>query len=309
MLLFFIALHVSVTYLGHVLYPKEGVFRGTPGDERLSEDYSAYYFGKTERNSIDTVFIGTSHQFCSVDVNILNQEYGMNSILLASRSQNLMLSYYAVLEAIELQHPKTIVMEACAAVICGEEPTELGKVSFLDYMPNCLKTKWKAVQATRDPAYLYYYPLTALHGNWGDVRLQDLKLPQKMKNGERYCYSYTITTPVEAWNIVPPNTKSDLREASVRWLEKITELCKSSNIELILYISPYSADRDTQMQYNAIADFAEENNIQFYNLMHEMDAIGLDLDCDYMDFGHLNRSGQKKLTHYLGRLLLEDKGR
>ena len=300
-LLFLLVLHVSARYLGHVLYPREGVARVLPGDDRLCEDYSAFYFGKEEQASVDTVFIGSSHQFCSVDVNILNHEYGMNSILLATRSQNLKLSYYAIQEAIELQHPKTVVLETCAAVTCEEEPDTLAKTCFFDYMPNRSKTKWKAIQATGDPPYLYYYPITALHGNWGDVRLQDLKLPRRLEPGERYCYTYLITTPLPEWKIVSPDIKSELREDAVRWLEKITELCLSNDMELILYTAPYPADEEEQAQYNAIADFAEEKGLRYYNLMHEMDAIGLDPDCDFMDIGHLNRSGQQKLTHYLGR--------
>ena len=50
-LLFLLVLHVSARYLGHVLYPREGVARGLPGDDRLCEDYSAFYFGKEEQDS------------------------------------------------------------------------------------------------------------------------------------------------------------------------------------------------------------------------------------------------------------------
>lgn len=298
-LLFLLCLHGAARYLGHVLYPKMEFGMGNTGDTPVSEDYAVYYFGKTKRDTVDTVFVGNSHQFCSVDVNILNREYGWNSILLTSRSQNLKLSYYAILEAVELQHPKTIILETCAAVDCPEEPDTLARTSFFDYMPNRSRTKWEAVRAVGDPPVWYYYPVTALHSNWGDVRARDFRLIPKLPEGERYAYTIPICTPLEEWEIIPAEQKAPLREESLRWLQNIADLCRENGLELILSTAPYRTSVSDQEEYNAISDFAEENGILYLNLMHDMEAIGLDVGSDFMDLGHLNVSGQEKLTRYL----------
>mgnify|MGYP002857658717 CR=1 FL=1 len=298
-LLFVTVLVGAIYWLGMILYPKMALGMGLPPGDNISEDYAQYYFGRTRRDSVDTVFIGSSHQFCSVDVNLLNREYGMNAILLTSRSQNLMLSYYGILESVELQHPKTVVLETCDVSIGVEEPTTLAKASFYDHMPNLSRTKWISVRASGDPFYLYYIPLTSLHGNWGDVRLYDLKLPGRLAPGERYSYHFYLTSPLNSWSIVPENEKSQIPEGSVIWLDRIVQLCYENGIELILYTAPYAAGSDDQKVFNALSDYAEEKGLRYYNLMHRMDEIGIDVSTDFFDPGHLNYSGQEKLTRYL----------
>ena len=304
-ILFLLCLHCAARYFGHVLYPKMEFGMGSTDGTPVSEDYAVYYFGKTERYTVDTIFIGNSHQFCSVDVNLLNREYGWNSILLTSRSQNLKLSYYAILEALEFQRPKTIVLETCAAVDCGEEPDTLAKTSFFDYMPNSSRTKWDAVKAVGDSPIWYYYPVTALHSNWGDVRLRDFKLIPKLPVGERYVYTIPNCTPLEKWEVIPSEQNAPLREESVRWLQKIADICRENDLELILYTAPYQTSDQDQAEYNAIADFAEENGLRYLNLMYDMDAMGLDFSTDFMDPGHLNMLGQEKLTRYFAEQLEE----
>jgi len=52
-----------------------------------------YNFGNLERDTLETVFVGNSHQFCSIDTEILANEYGINSFMLASSAQTIAMSY------------------------------------------------------------------------------------------------------------------------------------------------------------------------------------------------------------------------
>lgn len=302
-LLFLLILHFAVWWLGIALYNLgERKAEKSPG---MSYDYASYYFGRAPRDSYDTVFIGSSHQYCGVDVNLLNREFGARSILLTSSAQNLKLSYYAALEAIELQHPDTIVLEAMYAAEEREEPADLAKWTFLDLMPNWTRTKAAAVRATGDEAYLYYYPLSALHNNWPELRAEDFKLPPRLAPGECYCYRYDPVKPLEPWEPLPPEKKAPMPEAARRWLDALVSLCEREGISLILYIAPFVAPEDRQEVYNGLADYAAERGLPYYNLLHRMDEIGLDPAADFFDEGHLNRSGQIKLTRWLGEQVLK----
>ena len=302
-LLFLLALHVSARYLGFVLFPRVRAADGS--DTGVSQDYAQYYFAGTPRDSVDTVFVGSSHAFCSVDVNLLKRDYGVDGILLTSSGQNLMLSYYAVLEAIELQHPKTVVLETGFAAEEREAPTVLAKRYFFDCMPNWTRAKALGVRAVGDEPYLYYYPVTALHNAWPDIQRGDFRLPPRLPDGERYCYVFDVTGAVEPWTALPPEEKAPLPEASERWLREILTLCRENDMRLILYTAPCQADEHAQRIYNGLVDFAAAEGLPYRNFLQDMDEIGLDFSRDIQDEGHLNRSGQQKLTRYLAETLLK----
>ena len=99
-LLFLLLLHLAVRTLGFAMYSV--LERHKAEDKVGTGDFASACFAMTPRNSVDMVLIGSSHQYCSVDVTMLNREYGFNSILLASSGQDLELNYYAAMAAIEL---------------------------------------------------------------------------------------------------------------------------------------------------------------------------------------------------------------
>ena len=68
-------------------------------------------FAELPEDSVDIVFVGSSHQFCSISPEILYDEYGIESFMLATSAQTVPMSYYAAMEAIELQNPEMIVFE------------------------------------------------------------------------------------------------------------------------------------------------------------------------------------------------------
>lgn len=303
--MFLFLLHFSLRYLGHVLFPRG--HRVMDDGKDWGQDYGQYYFSRARRDSFDTVFIGSSHQYCSIDPNLLNREYGQNCILLTSSSMGLQLAYYAVMEAVELQHPKMIVLECyeTARVMPEMGPVVMEKHYFLDDMPNWLKTKWHCVRSIGDPPYLYYYPITAMHSYVFDRGMEDFRLPPKLPEGECYCYHYDVTTPLERWEIIPAEESWPLAEYSEKWLRDIAALCRKNDIELILYIAPFSAPPWAQVIFNGLETFAQSENLKYFNLMSKIDEIGLDVRTDYNDSEHLNCRGQEKLTRYLGQLLTE----
>ena len=214
-LLILLALHLSLRYWGLVLFPKSR----KPG---WSQDYSTYYFSTEKRNTVDQVFIGSSHQFCSVDVNILNHDYGMNSILLSSSGQDLNFSYYSVMEALELQNPSRIVLETSTATADKKEYTVLSAEYFLDNMPNWTRTKFECIKSLDNvPCYYHYYPITVLHNQWSEIRWKDLLLPERLPKGERYVYDYSFVTDLGEIELVPCEDKLPLSDFTVETLTKI----------------------------------------------------------------------------------------
>ena len=88
------------------------------------------------------------------------------------------------------------------------------------------------------------------------------------------------------------------------YLDKITELCKKNNIELILTKAPsiypyWYEEYDKQLQ-----EYAEKNNVEYINLLNYVEEIGIDYTQDTYDSGmHLNLYGAKKLSAFFAEFL------
>ena len=264
-------------------------------------------FAKLEKDSVDLIFIGTSHQFCSIDPDLLAQEYGINSFMLATSAQTIPMSYYAVMEAIELQHPKTIVMEM---LYCSNDfRTVNAEMShtFFDGMPACEARKLAIEDLIEEKDRIYYYlNLGAYHGRWKNLTEQDfqtnLTTPRGGFHSEVVTYNWQIP-------VIAREEKEPMDEEMLRYTDMIIELCKANNVELIFYVAPFNSlyDEDTtredlfrrQRIFNWLGDYAGEKGIEYHNLFYELEALHLNGEKDFMDSQHLNCYGQAKLTRYM----------
>lgn len=278
----------------HVFREKEG----TAMHERFKE---------FERDSIDTIFVGTSHQYCSISTDILDYEYGINSFMMATSGQTVPMTYYAVMEAIEYQHPKTIIFEA---LYCAHDfRTILPGMThmFFDGMPWC-KAKQLAIEDLIEPEerIYYYFDLGFYHDRWKKLTKEDfLTYNSSLRN------TFFSDQLQSNWEIpiVERTEKEPIPDCTREYLDKIISLCKENNIELILYIAPFNGMYDTdsekenllsmQKKFNWLEEYVEEQDVPFYNLFYELDEIDLDMSTDFMDPQHFNYAGQEKITRYM----------
>ena len=297
----FILSIVFVTVLVSVLSVTASVLREKEGTtmHRL--------FTKFEKDSLDTIFVGTSHQFCSISPDVLYYDYGINSFMMASSAQTVPMTYYAIMEAIEYQHPKTIVFEA---LYCANDFRELEpgmSHMFFDGMPNC-KAKRLALNDLVDPKehIYYYFDLGFYHSRWKEVTEEDFKPSEDSERNTFFSdqIQYNWEIPV-----VDKSEKEPMPEEMKKYLDMIIELCKENDVELIMYVAPYNSLYDDdytrqnlfymQRVFNWIEEYVEPQGIPFHNLFYEMDEIGLDGNTDWMDSQHCNYAGQEKITRYM----------
>lgn len=264
-------------------------------------------FAALEPDSVDTVFIGTSHQFCSIDADLLYEEYHINSFMLATSAQTVPMSYYAAMEAIELQHPEKIVFEVLYCTNDFRTVTPEMSHTFFDGMPMC-KARKMAIDDLIEPKQRIYYYLNfgRYHSRWKNLTQDDFQVPAASPRGTFYSekVAYNQSIPV-----IPREGKEEMTEEMFLYFEKLVELCRENNVKLILYAAPFNALYDDESMredlfrrqriFNWIGDYAMQEDIPFHNLFYELDEIGLDGERDFMDTQHLNCYGQEKLTRYM----------
>lgn len=263
-------------------------------------------FARLERDSVDVVFIGQSHQFCSINVDMLAEEYGINCFMLATSGQTIAMSYYAAMEAIELQHPDTIYLETGYVINDWNTINAAMSHMFFDGMPRC-KARKEAINDLIEPEerIYFYLNLGQYHNRWSELTEADYKdykiSPRGNFHSEVISYNWEIP-------VVKFGEKAPMPENPQHYMDLIVQLCKENNVKLVLYTMPfntlyqdYQVEEHLQNQriFNGLYDYAEENGLEYYNLFYEINEIGLDFSRDFMDSQHANCYGQEKITRFM----------
>ena len=255
----------------------------------------------------DIVFIGNSHQFCSINPDILFDEYGIESFMLATSAQTVPESYYATLEAIEEKHPDKIVFEI--SYVANDFITVSPEMDhcFFDGMP-LNKIKRQAINdlIAKDDRVYYWLPIGLYHVRWKDIKPEDFDKLSLSKRG-----NYTKTEVFANWEI-PLVGRNEVLAMPVKmeeYYKRIIEACKENEIELIVYVAPFNGqynDDDSkegllnrEKIFNYAVNLAEEKGVKAVNLFYELDELNLDPNNDWGDSQHLNENGKAKLTRYM----------
>ncbi len=262
-------------------------------------------FAKLPEDSVDVVFVGNSHQFCTINPDMLYEEYGINAYMLATSAQTVPMSYYAAMEAIELQHPEKIVFEVCYTANDWKMLVAMTHC-FFDGMPNC-EAKWKGIKdlVGEDRIY-YYFPLGLYHSRWKDLTELDYRNGNVSERGGVHYEETVVNTEIP---LVAVNETEAVPEEMERYMDLLVTLCEENDVELILYVAPFNGmgDSDTDKEdlfmrqriFNSVGEYAQEKGLAFYNLFYELENLGLNNETDRMDRQHLNCYGQEKVTRYM----------
>jgi hypothetical protein len=81
-------------------------------------------------------------------------------------------------------------------------------------------------------------------------------------------------------------------------MNRIVELCKENNIELVLFKIP--APEWYKSQSQGAQELADELGLTYLELYYDIDEMGLDSSVDYRDKkDHVNQTGAEKVTQYM----------
>ena len=293
-LLFWAVLIPAVFRISYVLREKEGT--------NIQDN-----FKQLEPDSVDMIFIGSSHQFCTINPDLLYEEYGINSFMLATSAQTIPMSYYATMEAIELQHPKAIVLEALYCTNDFRTVSPEMSHTFFDGMPRCEARKLAIEDLIEPEEQIYYYlNLGRYHTRWKDLGQKDfmsnLDSPRGRYYSEETKYNWQIP-------VISKDEKEPMPEEMLKYLDMLVELCKENKVELIMYVAPFNSLYDEentredlfrrQRIFNWLEDYTGEKGLRYYNLFYEIPEMNLDGMTDYKDSQHFNCYGQEKVTRYM----------
>ncbi len=265
-------------------------------------------FYSVEKNSLDVLFIGSSHLYYGVQPNVLWKEQGITSYVMGSPEQTAATSYFLLKEAFRYQKPKVVAMESYylwnKKLYNSEERLRQAfdgmrldgvKVEMLKTMlPD---TEWKEL-------FTYLVPFVKYHSRWQELENKDFH-SNNFQKGARI--DYTVT---ELDNPGIPENAASVPENSLFYIKKIEELCKENGAEFMMFAVPFGIETD-QERYDrrqglnlTLEKELQEDGVPFLFYQRDNPEV-IDFETDFRDKTHLNTYGAEKLTVHLGAYLAE----
>lgn len=303
-LLLCVMLTVEIGYVGMVLRPdRSGAVGGAAW-----ESYKAL-----KPDSLDVVFLGSSHAFCGFDPAEIWRERGIPSFVNAGPAQMLEVSEYYLRESLRTQHPKVVVLEMAPASYSKRtfSPAfHATNVALMPWSANKLGASWNATPV--DMRLNILLDAWSFHGRWDGLTARDFDLAAKRKQAT-YLKGFNPNfraTEVTSTTFVRPESDYALAKAgfdyNIRTLHRIAKLCEERDIQLLCVLAPTGPPEGyTYFLDRAREELGGSKNVRFLDLSRVGAVEGLSYKTDFLDGGHVNANGAEKTSRTLADYLAE----
>lgn len=260
------------------------------------------------RNSIDVVFMGSSHIHCDVNTALLWEKYGIAAYDYSAAEQPLWTTYYYLKEICKYQDPSLVVLDLYS-------PARFKDDYQYDYMIdnlNGVRFSWNKLQMIAasceyDRIWDFFPSIATYHMRYRDLSEDDWKY-LKMTKKERAAFKgytpYYYINPQEEPELLEKDSGGITIKSEI-YLQKIIEYTQEQGISLFLIVTPYITTDEDELVYNRIHEIANHYGLEFNSTNYYYNDMGLNFDEDFNDKSHLNYFGSCKFTDYLGQELKE----
>ena len=293
---FFILLILAVTFTYRVIRWKD-----TSGEYYSCVDQ----LKNTPQNTVDAVFVGSSHVYCGVYPSVFWENHGIAAFDMSVSGQDKVSEYYCLKELLKTQSPKIVFVDLFSlgydmtAVEANQYrnllalPTSADNVKHLtEYFGADTKEQRKKISD-----YLLRWPI--LHTRYRELGKYDyIENPDnRFLRGERITFEYKEVDMSMMGSANPEPAPLSVKDK--KWLEDLVRLSEDYDFNLVFTLYPCCMDEEGQQIINAAWDFAKEKNIPVLDFTKSDCELKLDETVDFMDVGHLNYRGARKLSSYL----------
>lgn len=267
---------------------------------------SQYY---TEPKDHEVIFIGDCEVYANFSPMVMYEEQGIKAYVRGSSQQLIWQSYQILKETLKYEKPKVVVFNVNSMRYDKNSP----EVSEAYNRLTIDKMKWSQEKIdiikdsmTEDETFLsYVFPVLRYHSRYDKLTSEDFEYLFKRKDNTYN--GFLINKNIKGVTSLPTQRRLadyNLSEECYEYLDKITNLCKENDIKLVLIkapsLYPYWYDEYDEQ----IKKYAEEHDIDYYNLKNNVEEIGIDYSQDTYDGGlHLNLTGATKLSKYFADIL------
>lgn len=271
-------------------------------------------FYKMKKNSVDVLFLGSSHCVSAFCPQAVYNCCGIRSYNLGSEMQSVFASYYWLKEALKYQSPKAVVLDTHFFLtwfpgkplntkneMLGKciDPMRFSAVKREFVSDFCFYAK------TADPLS-FYLPNIRFHSRWKELQDIDFEF-----SGTAHLKGFGALYGRPSEKFVPSGSKNlgiSARPSpfTLMYLDKIAALCREKGIQLVFMgvPSPFISNIE-----DTVISYAKAHNIRYYNLGRPEYYNQLNIQFPKESFAmHCNIWGADKAADLIGRILKEDCG-
>ncbi len=275
-------------------------------------DY-AYY--RIPKNSIDLLFVRSSHSYCAFNSRLFDHYLKCNSLNLGTSSQPLSVTYSAILEILKRQNPKIIIIEVYPIV---RKPSVVALRSHLDTMRfsvnkfTLIKNSLPIIEWGNHFTNTIYY-----HSRWkefNNLRKEDKSYENwggRIENKGFLGYAWDFMKTSLTYTIYENEYNNAfsssfvISKKSLKLLENLFKICQKRGIKIILTSPPVIGDYDTlNILYN----------LPLKNLMLKYNVDSVDFNnrnkkyeklC-FLDNNHVSLAGADEVSFEMAQFLKEN---
>lgn len=291
--------------------------------------YDEFY--ALEENTVDMVFIGSSHAYCTFDPENFDSVFGTLSWQLGTPLQNYDTSYFVLKEVYKTQKPKLVVLELYWDVMDDEFDMKQANSFFEAVNDESVKEEYiKTVFPLNEKVKYKLLPIRYQQDYFAYEAADMEKYAQEKygvqeevqeTNGTEYYlakgYTYCDTVIPES-EFDETNQYKGLdgaewepNETQVEYIMKFAELCRENGTELVFVTAPIAnVSMDWIENYDSIHDklaaIADEAGVKYldFNIVNREENL-LEIE-NFRDDAHLNDSGVKIVDAYFADWLVNN---
>lgn len=285
-------------------------------------------FFALENNTIDVVNIGASEIYTGFSPEHLWKNYGITSYNLATAGAPMGLAENQIKAIKERQNPKLIVISLNGLQYNDKRANAEGYLRmWIDNMPNSSIRDEAIEKLVIGDKLSYKYKILKYHSNI--LRFVESFELTKMEILAKHNKERLIANGIDGMasqnrefiekddvrNMREFNETSPLLPKTKKQLDDLIEFLKKEDIKNVIFVNMpvyYSKTSNrglkTRRRINEGMNLLKKEGFEVLDLSLEMDEIGLDSKKDFYNWGHLNVIGQRKMTDYFAKKVLEGKG-
>ncbi|MBO5999861.1 MAG: hypothetical protein J6P87_09250 [Lachnospiraceae bacterium] len=257
-------------------------------------------------DTIDVVFMGSSHIHCNVNTALLWEDYGIAAYDYSAAEQPLWTTYYYLKEICKYQDPKLIVLDLYSPARFKADY----QYDWLMYNLNGVRfslNKLQMIYAGCEPERIWdYFPsIATYHLRFKELTEEDwdyLFMSRKERAAFKGYTPYYVVRAQEEPELLE-TMSGGITVKSEIYLQRIIEYTRENGIDLFLMVSPYITTDEDELVYNRVHEIADRYGLQFNSTNYYYTTMDLQFETDFNDESHLNYLGSCKFTDYLGKEL------
>ena len=274
-----------------------------------------------EQNLHDVQVYGSCHAYTSFNSLYFEECTGVSAFVYASPSEIIPTTYLRMLKQFEIHTPKVVLVETWSI-----NPYETYIPSF-EILGESLPRAIEMIPFSREKqeviddfdtldSLAMHFPLITYKDRLTDGSINTCDFDYSFKNVEaytrksyynemslrfslngfkRYSSNEIITYPARQVTIKDGAT-TQIEPVIVKYLQKIIDLCKENDVELIFYRAPYVATVNELQKLNHLRQICDENDVLFLDLEAENQY---NYAADFYDYEHLSEIGANRSIEFL----------